>query len=691
MAEIPAIKENCIEDVNYELIKSIGEECVTTEELKTLLVKKPRFTLYDGFEPSGRMHIAQGIFKAINVNKCTKAGGKFIFWIADWFALMNDKMGGDPEKIKTVGKYFIEVWKSAGMDMENVVFLWSSEEITKNAEAYWSQMLDIARVFTVARIKKCCTSMGRKQDTLTAAQILYPIMQCTDIFFLKADICQLGLDQRKVNMLAREYCDYTRKTLKPVILSHHMLSGLKEHQAKMSKSDPESSIWMEDSEEDIYRKIKNAYCPQGTTCPRECAEGLSINPCLDYLRHIIFSFPGSSFEVGEHVYTDFESVKNDFLSGKLSEETFKNSLALALNKIIQPVRDHFIYDDNARNLLSLIKEYKKESTTFTDFHDIRVTSSELVHVVFSPLASDKFTLGQVLTIIRQLESAPEGSEIVFWIRDWSSFCENRFKGNKNTISAAYILLTEALVALVPKLMSKVRIVKQSEAILANPSNYWLNVINCGRKFPLSKIFDGTSSNESVSQVITSLMHVIDVLSTAATTIACTDTGIKLHQLAVDYHSLINLSSPKICIVNPIVTQLSPFQREGCSQDIDIYLCDTITDVKRKLNKTFCEPRNISYCPPITLASDISFHFGTNLLVKRKDSNGGDKTYNTIEELISDFESGALHPGDLKPSVSNSITELFGKILNQYNTQKCKTALSGILNFIKREQNNIQSV
>lgn len=30
------------------------------------------FILYDGFEPSGRMHIAQGVFKAMNVNKCTR-------------------------------------------------------------------------------------------------------------------------------------------------------------------------------------------------------------------------------------------------------------------------------------------------------------------------------------------------------------------------------------------------------------------------------------------------------------------------------------------------------------------------------------------------------------------------------------------------------------------------------------------
>lgn len=44
----------------------------------------------------------------------------------------------------------------------------------------------------------------------------------------------------KVNMLAREYCSQTKPKIKhkPVILSHHMLAGLKEGQEKMSKSDP---------------------------------------------------------------------------------------------------------------------------------------------------------------------------------------------------------------------------------------------------------------------------------------------------------------------------------------------------------------------------------------------------------------------------------------------------------------------
>jgi tyrosyl-tRNA synthetase len=86
-------------DERVKLCMEVGEEVLMPEELKELLRTKPNFNCYDGFEPSGRMHIAQGIMKAINVNKITKAGGIFIFWIADWFALLNNKMGGDLEKI----------------------------------------------------------------------------------------------------------------------------------------------------------------------------------------------------------------------------------------------------------------------------------------------------------------------------------------------------------------------------------------------------------------------------------------------------------------------------------------------------------------------------------------------------------------------------------------------------------------
>jgi len=76
-----------------ELIKEVGEEIITEEDLKELLQTKQKPVAYDGFEPSGMIHIAQGIMRAINVNKMIKAGCKFKMLVADWHGWANNKMG----------------------------------------------------------------------------------------------------------------------------------------------------------------------------------------------------------------------------------------------------------------------------------------------------------------------------------------------------------------------------------------------------------------------------------------------------------------------------------------------------------------------------------------------------------------------------------------------------------------------
>lgn len=340
----------------FQLCRSVAEECISDEELRNLLSKKPHPIAYDGFEPSGRMHIAQGVMKAINVNKLTKAGCTFKFWVADWFAQLNNKMGGDLKKIQTVGRYMVEVWKAVGMDLTRVEFLNSSESINAKPDEYWTLVMDIARKNNLKRIIRCSQIMGRSEtEDLSAAQIFYPCMQCADIFFLKADICQLGMDQRKVNMLAREYCEDIKRKNKPIILSHRMLPGLLEGQEKMSKSDPNSAIFMEDSEGDVNVKIKKAYCPP------EIVEG---NPCLEYVQYVVLPWFGK-FEVkrdekngGDVLYTDFDTLISDYKAGKLHPGDLKPSLCRALNTILQPVRDHFETNAEAKELLKRVKSYK---------------------------------------------------------------------------------------------------------------------------------------------------------------------------------------------------------------------------------------------------------------------------------------------------------------------------------------------
>jgi tyrosyl-tRNA synthetase len=356
-------------DERLERALSVGEECIQPEELKVLLEKNPNPLAYDGFEPSGRMHIAQGIMKSINVNKLTSVGVKCLFWVADWFAMLNNKMGGDLKKIQKVGEYMIEVWKAAGMNMDLVEFKWASKEINERSDEYWMLVMDIARRFNLKRIKRCGTIMGREDnDNMPAAQILYPCMQCADIFFLKANICQLGMDQRKVNMLAREYLDYKdvkkKYRFKPIILSHHMLLGLKEGQEKMSKSDPDSAIFMEDTAADVKRKIKSAFCPPGVVY-REDKNGKQVwfNPCMDYMKHIVFEKNGSCDIVrkdengGNKTYTSYADMEKDFLSGALHPGDLKAALTKAVNEMIEPVRKHFA-SGAPKALLKQVRSFK---------------------------------------------------------------------------------------------------------------------------------------------------------------------------------------------------------------------------------------------------------------------------------------------------------------------------------------------
>ncbi|OMJ84170.1 hypothetical protein SteCoe_14796 [Stentor coeruleus] len=179
-------------------------------------------------------------------------------------------------------------------------------------------------------------------------------MQCSDIFFLGADICQLGHDQRKVNMLAREYCDDIKAERKPVILSHPMVMGLKEGQEKQSKSDPKSAIFMQDTGEEVEDKIKQAYCPPS----------IENNPMLNLMKLIIFEkynsvtiFRPEEFG-GNRTYTSYKELEDEYAAGKLHAGDLKPAISRLINEMIQPVWDHFQNDPYARELYNKVKSYQ---------------------------------------------------------------------------------------------------------------------------------------------------------------------------------------------------------------------------------------------------------------------------------------------------------------------------------------------
>ena len=328
--------------------------CTEIEELRELI--GTNFTAYDGFEPSGRMHVAQALYKKALVNAIGEAGGTFILWVADIFAALNNKQDGDMEKIRLLGEYFIEIWKSCGMNMQHVRIQWAFEEIMARPQEYLARMVDIATKTSIARVHKCITITGKKEsdDNVKFSQLLYVLMQCSDIFFIDGrgvDVCQLGVDQDKVNMLARDYLPANAK--KPVILSHTMLPGLKKGQEKMSKSDPSSCLYVQDDAETIANKIKAAFCEEGVI------EG---NPCVSYMRWCVFTnypqgvdFCDSKTQQQMHCQ-DYAAFETAYKAKAITPQELKKVLTNCMNHLLDSIRDHFQKDAHARDILRRVNE-----------------------------------------------------------------------------------------------------------------------------------------------------------------------------------------------------------------------------------------------------------------------------------------------------------------------------------------------
>jgi tyrosyl-tRNA synthetase len=648
-------------DERYTLLRSVGEECIQESELRNLIEKKPNIRCYDGFEPSGRMHIAQGIYKAVNVNKCTAAGCEFVFWVADWFALMNDKVGGELEKIGIVGRYLIEVWKAAGMDMEKVVFLWSSKEITSHADTYWRMVLDIGRQNTIARIKKCCTIMGKAEGTLTAAQILYPLMQCSDIFYLKTDICQLGLDQRKVNMLAREYCDLIGRKLKPVILSHHMLAGLKQGQAKMSKSDPDSAIFMEDTEEDVARKIGQAYCPRVVQSAYAVTDdGAPVatddrNPVLDYYQCVVYARPGVSATINGNTYATYEDLETAFVKGAVSEAELKACLIAEVNALLAPVRQHFATNAEAHELLEQVKSFRKGGAAPPLAETELPPAPEKPHACMWMPALLKVPLdvaeGMVAAAKDFLAAHPDGT-VTLILPDWSAVACDEITGVEKDISAALEVNSALLQAY--GMPAAVKIVKENDVILGNSNDFWVNVISVGRKNMLNHIeelYGGEVKN--AGQVIAALMRVSTALQLSASHVISTSLDGQVNTLAREY------TKERIACLQTHEGVIIPLHRPDAAPavlgvDDVLYLDDNDMDIRRKIKKAYSAPEE-SANPVIAVAQHLIAQHGS-LTVERGEANGGDVTYDKPETLAADCGSGALHPADLKAAVSKVLLE-----------------------------------
>ena len=344
------------------------EEVLTPQDIRQILETEEHPIAYNGWEPSGLVHLGTGAICAYKIKDFIQAGIRYKAYLSTWHAWLNNKLGGDLKLIRKSADLFKHSWIALGVPEDKVEFIYS-DELYDDLE-YWATTIRVAKNLTIARGRRTLEIAGRKEtEARMVSDFLYTPMQVADIFHMKVKICQLGIDQRKANVVARELGERLG-FWKPACVHHHLLQGLEKPKiwpipegqekealssAKMSKSKPETCIFLYDTPTEITQKMNRAFCPERI---------IEFNPVTDIAKHIIFrEKPTLKIERpakfgGPIEFQNYDELEKAYVNGKLHPQDLKNAVSEELAKILEPVRRYFENNKEAKECLETVRKAK---------------------------------------------------------------------------------------------------------------------------------------------------------------------------------------------------------------------------------------------------------------------------------------------------------------------------------------------
>lgn len=384
-----------------EVIPSNSEEL--DKEIKFLVdnanLSSQKIRHYIGFEISGQIHIGTGMMTALKIKALQKAGIKCSIYLANYHTWLNKKLDGKMKTIVEVKeKYFEPIFRKTceitGCDIGQIDFV-GAENLyyyrLDNGYQFLDYMLKAAQNLTLARVSKSITVTGKKEgETVQFALLNYPVMQVADAFFMQTHLVHAGIDQRKCHVLMREVAygmdegfdlKIGGKTIKPIAMHHGLLLSLgvdagsvakrittdeiDDDSLKMSKSKPDSAVWVHDNIIEIQRKLKKAYCPM--VKPEQTAQEIiseqKYNPILNWCENLIFKADKIIDIIrpekfgGNVSYSTFESLQADYFANKVHPMDLKDGVARCLAQWFEPIYNFAV--NEGKEGLELVRSVKK--------------------------------------------------------------------------------------------------------------------------------------------------------------------------------------------------------------------------------------------------------------------------------------------------------------------------------------------
>lgn len=324
-------------DINEKLriLKRNTQEIITEEELVELLKTKKQPVVYLGVAITGRPHIGYFLW-VLKMADFLKAGFKVKLLLADMHgALDNCPWELLEHRFKYYSMVIPEMFKSIGADIKNFEIVKGSDFQLK--KDYCFDILKMSTYTSVHDCRKASSDVVKQSDNPKLSGLIYPIMQALDEQYLGVDIQYGGIDQRKILMFAREYLPKLSYKSRIEFMTP-LIPGLTAS-GKMSASEKASKIDLIDSEQEIKKKIKSAFCPEGI---------VEENGVLAFCKYILMTVKQDNKERfiikrpekfgGNAEYRNYEELENDFKDKKLHPMDLKEALADEIINLLKPIR-----------------------------------------------------------------------------------------------------------------------------------------------------------------------------------------------------------------------------------------------------------------------------------------------------------------------------------------------------------------
>ncbi|MFH2019714.1 MAG: tyrosine--tRNA ligase [bacterium] len=226
------------------------------ESLDKLLQSGKKLHVYLGIDPTAtRIHIGHAV-PLRKLNELAKLGHEVTFLIGDFTALIGDTSDKDNERPVLTSEQIKENFASYKA-LASKVLDFSKVKIHFNSE--WLSKLSFKEIIKLCQHFGAGDFVGREliKKRLESSkhvglhELLYPVMQGYDSYFMDTDI-QLGGTDQTFNMQAGRVLQKALRQKESFIIANGFLEGTDGR--KMSKS-WNNAIWLDDSPNDMYGKI----------------------------------------------------------------------------------------------------------------------------------------------------------------------------------------------------------------------------------------------------------------------------------------------------------------------------------------------------------------------------------------------------------------------------------------------------